>query len=177
MTLQPNAIKWFVAGAVLAIASLVVTTAQAAPMAGPGGSGHHGGADGFGVMMGGPRLDRMLDRINATAEQRAQIKEITASAGADLKAQHETGKALREQFMALFAQPTVDARAAEELRQKQMVQRDTASKRVLQAMLDVSRVLSPEQRRQIADHMAQRRDMMQRHQRERRSVDTPKAGG
>ena len=177
MTLQPSALKWFVAGAVLALASLAVTMAQAAPMDGPGGPGGHGGADGFGAMMGGPRLDRMLDRINATPEQRAQIKQISASAGVDLKAQHDAGRALREQFMALFAQPTVDARAAEELRQKQMVQRDAASKRVLQAMLDVSRVLSPEQRRQIADTMAQRRDMMQRHQRERQSIDTPKAGG
>jgi protein CpxP len=176
MTLQPNALKWFVAGAVLALASLAVTTAQAAPMGG-GPGGHHGGPGGYGAMMGGPHMDRMLDRINATTEQRAQIKQITAAAQVDMKAQHESGRALREQFMALFAQPTVDARAAEELRQKQMLQRDAASKRMLQMMLDVSQVLSPDQRKQIADSMAERRNMMQRHQRERQSIDTPKAGG
>jgi len=119
----------------------------------------------------------MLDRINATTEQRAQIKQITAAAQVDMKAQHESGKALRQEFVALFSQPTVDARAAEELRQKQMLQRDAASKRMLQMMLDVSAVLSADQRKQIADSMAQRREMMQRHQRERRGIDTPKSGG
>ena len=36
-------------------------------------------------------------------------------------------------------------------------------------------VLTPEQRKQMADHMAQRHEMMQRHQRERRGIDAPKS--
>ena len=36
------------------------------------------------------------------------------------------------------------------------------------------RVLTPEQRKQMADYMTQRRDMMQRHQRERQAIDAPK---
>ena len=43
------------------------------------------------------------------------------------------------------------------------------------AMLEISRVLTPEQRKQMADYMLQRRDMMQRHQRERRGIDTPRS--
>ena len=72
--------------------------------------------------------------------------------------------------MQLFAQPTVDAAAAEALRQQMLQQHDQASRRMMQSMLDVSRVLTPEQRKQMADHMAQRGDMMRRHMQERQQL-------
>jgi Spy/CpxP family protein refolding chaperone len=76
-------------------------------------------------------------------------------------------------MMALFTQPTVDARAVETLRQQMLAQHDQASKRMLQTMLDVSRVLTPEQRKTLADRMAQRRSMMDRHRTERDTLDKP----
>jgi Spy/CpxP family protein refolding chaperone len=42
-----------------------------------------------------------------------------------------------------------------------------------QFMLDVSRVLTPEQRQRLAERMAKRHDMMERHQRERREIERP----
>jgi Spy/CpxP family protein refolding chaperone len=63
----------------------------------------------------------------------------------------------------------VDAGAAEALRQQMLTQHDQASKRVLQAMLDVSKVLTPEQRAKIGERMKQRQTIMQeRMQREQR---------
>jgi protein CpxP len=62
----------------------------------------------------------------------------------------------------LFTQPTVDARAVETLRQQMLAQHDQASKRMMQAMLDGSRVLTPEQRAKMADMAGQRRAMMER---------------
>lgn len=121
---------------------------------------HHGGPE----MGGSPRqMDRMLDAVKATPEQRAQIKQITDAARADMAAQREEGRKLHEQNRALFAQPTVDARSAETLRQQMMAQHDQASKRMLLMKLDISRVLSPEQRAAIAERMKMRGDMMQRH--------------
>ena len=73
--------------------------------------------------------------------------------------------------MALFAQPTVDARAVETLRQQQMAQHDAASKRMAQLMIDVSRVLTPEQRKALAERMAQRRALMERHRGERDAAE------
>ena len=150
---------------VLALASGAAVTAAAAP---PG----HGDFGGPMMMMGG-RIDAMLDRINATADQRSQIKAIMAAARSDLQAQHEAGKALRDQMMQLFAQPTVDARAAEALRQQMLAQHDQASKRMMQAMLESSRVLTVEQRKQLGDQMAQHRAMMERQRAERESQDRP----
>ena len=169
--------------AALALAAAAAGTAQAAPgmpgmpgtmmmaqgpMGGPGGPGGPGGM--FGGMM-----TRMLDRVNATPEQRAQIDQIVKANAGEMRAQREAGRALREQAMALFAQPTVDANAVEALRQKQLAMHDAASKRMTATMLEISRVLTPEQRKQIAEQMSQRREMMQRHQRERQSLDAPKS--
>jgi Spy/CpxP family protein refolding chaperone len=160
--------KSLTAGALLvAVLGTVTLSAWAMPH---GGSGGHGGP-GMGMMMGGRGLERMLDSINASADQRSQIKAITERAMTDLKAQRDAAKGSREQFMTLFTQPTVDANAAEALRAQKMQQADQASRRVMQAMLEVSRVLTPEQRKQLAERMAQRRSMMERHMNERRTLD------
>lgn len=131
-----------------------------------GAGGHHGGFGGPGLFMGSPErvervVDRMLDRVNGTEAQRAQIKQIAAQAAADLKTLRESGRALREQSLAVWTAPTVDAAAAESIRQQMLTQHDAVSRRVLQAMLDVSRVLTPEQRVKIADQMKRRHARMQ----------------
>ena len=144
---------------------------------GPGGGMHggpgmgmmHGGGPGMG-MMGGRGMERMLDSVNATAEQRTQIRAIFERARTDLQAQHESGRALRQQMMTLFTQPVVDANAVEALRQQGIQRHDAASRRMTQAMLEASRVLSPEQRKQLADQAAKRSEQMQRHLQERRGA-------
>jgi Spy/CpxP family protein refolding chaperone len=170
-------------GATLLVAALSTATlsAWAQPMGGgPGmhsggmgmrgdGPGMHGGG-GMGMMQG-RGLERMLDSVNATAEQRSQIKAIAERARTDMQAQHEAGKGAREQMAKLFAQPTVDANAVEALRAQQMQRHDQASRRMTQAMVEASRVLTPEQRKQIAERMGQRRAMMERHMNERRALD------
>jgi Spy/CpxP family protein refolding chaperone len=119
-------------------------------------------------------LERMLNSVNATPDQRSRIQEIMKSARADLQAQHQASRGEREQLMALFAQPTVDARAVEAVRQQMLQSHDQSSRRWMQAMLDASAVLTPEQRAQLAERMKQRRDMMQRHQQERGAMEQPK---
>ena len=137
-----------------------------------GGPGMHGGGPGMhGMGFGGRMAERMLDSVNASAEQRAQVKQITDRAAADMKAQHESGRALREQGMKLFTQPVVDANAAEALRAQMMQQHDQGSRRMLQTMLEISRVLTPEQRKQLAERMAQRGDMARRHMQERQQLE------
>lgn len=124
---------------------------------GPGAMAMPGGMlPGLGALMHPRMAERVLDSIGASAEQKAQIEQIMGAARADLKAQREAGATLREQARTLMTQPTVDARAAETLRQQFMAQHDQASKRTMQAMLDVSRVLTVEQRRALAERAAAR---------------------
>lgn len=143
----------------------LLAQAQPGPMAG----GHrHGGmmagpmAGPMGGMMGGPRAERLLEAVGASAEQRAQIRQIMDAARTDQQARHESGRTLREQMRQAFVQPTVDANVIEALRLQQLALHDAGSKRMLQAMLEASRVLTPEQRAKLAEMAAQRRDMMER---------------
>jgi Spy/CpxP family protein refolding chaperone len=157
---QPGSrsVRWMLSSMVLAAAATLALSAWAQP----GGHGHHG-MDGFGGgpgLMMGRGVDHMLDGLNATDAQRTQVKQIFKAAADDLKAQRESGRALRERSMQIFAAPNVDAAAAESVRQQMIQQHDQTSRRMLQAMLDASKVLTPEQRAKIAERMKQRGDMM-----------------
>ena len=165
----PRALRLLAATAVIALAGGLSQAVLAAPHDGHGG---HGGRGGPGMgMFDGRHAEHMLDAVNATPEQRSQVKQILQAAKTDMAAQRGAGRQLHEQSQTLFAQPTVDARAAETLRQQMMAQHDQASKRMLQVMLDVSRVLTPEQRKSLSERMTQRRVMMERHRAERDSTE------
>ncbi|HET7863925.1 MAG TPA: Spy/CpxP family protein refolding chaperone [Burkholderiaceae bacterium] len=154
------------AGVVLALASSFALVAMARPgPGGPGGPGEMGGEFGF---VAAPHL---LDSVNATEAQKAQIKQIMQAARADMRAQRTAGASLHEQAVQLFMQPTVDAAAVESLRQQMLQQHDQSSRRFSQAMIEVSRVLTPEQRAQLGAQMKKRHEMMQRHMNERRSLE------
>ncbi len=162
MKLQGKSIQWVVATLLVALAGGTATLAQAE------GRHGHGGMGGMGGMH---MSERMLDHVNATPEQRVQIKQIMQAAKTDLSAQREAGRALHLQALNVFTQPNVDANAAEALRQQMLARHDQASKRMMQAMLETSRVLTPDQRRQLAEGLAKRQEMMQRHMRERGQMD------
>ena len=168
MTSNTSGLRRLLATLMVALAGNLALPALAMP-GGGGGPGH-----GAGPMMGG-MLPRMLDRVNATPEQREQSKQIVESHRGDRETQRQERQALQAQAMALFSQPTVDAKALEALRLKQVAMFDATSQRMAKAMLEVSRVLTPEQRKQMAEQMSQRREMMQRHQRERQAIDAPKS--
>ena len=152
---------------------VVAATLSALPAHAEGRHGHGMGGPGGGAMMmfgGQPEhvaraIDHMLNGLNATDAQRSQIKQIAMAAAADLKAQRDASRGLRQNGMQVFTAPNVDAAAAESVRQQMLGQHDQSSRRVLQAMLDVSRVLTPEQRAMIGERMKQReaamRDRMQ----------------
>ena len=159
--------KWMLSGMVVAVAATFALSAWAMP----GGHGHRG-MDGPGMMMGGRGAERMLDGVNATDAQRTQIRQIFKAAADDMRGQREQRRALHERGLQIFSAPTVDASAAESLRQQMLQLHDQASKRRMQAMVDASQVLTPEQRVKLAERMKQRGEMM-RERMERRQGERP----
>ena len=125
----------------------------------------HGG--GPGAMFGGSpermgrMVDHMLDGLNASDAQRSQIKQIAAQAAADMKAQRAAGSELRQRGLQIFTAPTIDTRAAEQIREQMLQQHDQTSRRAMQAMIDAANVLTPEQRAQIGKRMSDRMSRMQ----------------
>lgn len=165
-----------------ALTGAAVSMAQAQPagpsgmMGGMGGmhaAAHQGsGHGGMGMGMGdGMMSERMLAAAGASAEQKAKVRDILKAAQDDQLKQRAGGLELHQQMLALMSAPQIDAAAAESLRQKMEARHDAASKRHLQVMLDVGAVLTPEQRQKLAERMKTRRDMMDRHHRERQAIE------
>ncbi len=151
-------------------------TAAATSASAPGGHAHHHGhhhghmkhgGPGHGahgmLPLGGRHLDRLLDQVKATDAQRTQIKALAQSAQVDLKPLREAERSLRQQTLALFGQPQVNAAAAEELRQQGLASHDASSKRMLQFALDASKVLTPEQRAELVAKVQKHHDRMKSH--------------
>lgn len=161
-------IKRVALGLLVAVAGTLAVSAWAQ------GHGHGmrgGDFGGPGMFMGG--AEHMLDGLNATDTQRTQIKQIAQAAATDMKAQREAARSLREQGLQLFTAPVVDARAVEALRVQMLAQHDQSSKRMTQAMLDISAVLTPEQRVKLGERMKQRAQRMQEHMQRRGAASAP----
>ncbi len=157
--------RWLVMlGLLLALGGAFATSALA--------QGHHGAGMMFGASPErlGRMIDHMLDGVSASDAQRSQVKQIAQTAAADMKTEREATRALRERAMQVFTAPTVDANAAESVRAQLHAQHDQSSRRMLQAMLDISRVLSPEQRAKLGERFkqrgAQREERLQRLERQ-----------
>jgi protein CpxP len=164
----PRHLRLVAAGLLISAASGFGLVAMASAQEGPTGDGPHDRPHGMmrgempppmmmgmgGMPMAGPMFEHLLKDVNATPEQAEQLRKIGQAAAADLKVQHEAAQAERQQMLQLFMQPVVDAKAAELMRQKSLARHDVMSARMTQAMLEASKVLTPEQRRQIGERMA-----------------------
>jgi protein CpxP len=116
-----------------------------------------------GAFMSGPltqaqiddRIDRMTKHmaieLDATSDQQMKIAAIAKTAVADLLPLRDKAQAARGQAVALLTAPTVDRSALERLRSEQIALAETASKRLTQALADATEVLTPDQRRKVAD--------------------------
>ena len=126
---------------------------------GPGGW-HRGG------LMAGPldpamvdeRLDRMLKHlyveIEATEEQKGRLAPIVKDAVKDLLPLRERVRDARKQAIELLAGDRIDRDAIEHLRSNQIAIADQASKRFTRALADMAEVLTPAQRKSLADRAA-----------------------
>jgi periplasmic protein CpxP/Spy len=135
------------AAVVLATAALGIT----AYAKGPGGDRHGG-------RMGGFMIERMLDRVDATAEQRTKIGAIVEKTKADLQGLQDERKAMMDDVMTLLKSPTVDRGAIETKRLERVAKFEAASKQMSAAFGDIAEVLTPEQRKIVAALIADRMD-------------------
>jgi Spy/CpxP family protein refolding chaperone len=141
------------------IAGLAAGTGLKALAHGFGGWHHRGGF--MGGQLDPARLDGHLDRmlkhlyveIDATDAQKQQLGPIVKAAARDLLPMGDRMRDARTQAVTLLLQPTVDRTALEALRASQLQLAEQASKRLAQALADVADVLTPEQRKQLSEHV------------------------
>ena len=123
------------------------------------------------------RVDRMLDRVDASQEQRDKVNGIVKGAFGDVTALGVKPWETREKFIGLLRADTIDPAAFEALRAQQISTADAASKRIVQAMTEAAQVLTPQQRRELADrwerHGWHRRDRDRGQDSQQNSPDKP----
>lgn len=141
------------------ITAVVVLAGSALAYAhGMGGGGwHHGGMDATEMTEHlQVHVQHMLDEANATPEQKAQIKDIVASAVKDLEALHQQNGGIHKELHQIFVAPTIDRAKLETVRAEHIAALDAASKRCATALADAAEVLTPEQRKTLGEKMAKR---------------------
>lgn len=95
--------------------------------------------------------DFVLSRVDASDDQREQIKTIVGNSIEDLFPfvdQHEIN---REAFVTALSNPTIDREALEQLRKNGLEMADQVSTRLVAAIADAAEVLTPEQRNELIE--------------------------
>jgi len=95
------------------------------------------------------RIDAILTRVGATADQKTQIHAIADAAKADLVPLHAEMGDYRKQMRVLLGAPAIDTTAIETLRAQNVQTMDKISQRVTKALVDAANVLTPEQRAKL----------------------------
>lgn len=118
------------------------------------------------IMMGGPAtaseaedhsawmVKHLARRIDATAEQKAKLTIIATATAKDLFPFREKMVASRKRAIELMRQAVVSRDDIEGLRSEQLGNAEAMSKRLAQALGDVTDVLTLEQRKELADDIS-----------------------
>ncbi|MGH8632183.1 MAG: Spy/CpxP family protein refolding chaperone [Burkholderiales bacterium] len=95
--------------------------------------------------------DWLLERIDASSEQRAQIKDMLTAALDELMRLREQHQAHRAAFVSALVQPAVDRAELERIRRAELELADRASQTIVSSLAAMSEVLTPEQRAKLAE--------------------------
>ena len=98
--------------------------------------------------------DRMLSKVDATADQKTRVKGILGSAIDDIAKLRAAHQSNREAAIAALSAETIDRDRLEVLRSAEMALASNASERITRALADAAEVLTPAQRKTFAE-MAQ----------------------
>jgi Spy/CpxP family protein refolding chaperone len=137
---------WGVAGLCAAVALAVLLSPSA------GAFGRHG--HGFSER----RIERMLDELEASDEQRAEIRAAFDELHDLWRASRRERRDSREAIAAALTGDEIDRDALETLRSAQVASFEAMSQQLLGTLVRVAETLSPEQRRRVAEHMEEQRD-------------------
>lgn len=92
-----------------------------------------------------------LKDVDATEEQQAKVSAIVGSALTDLHGLKERHLAHRDEFRAQLTAASVDRDALERIRKAELGLAEDASRRLVAALADAAEVLTPEQRKALAE--------------------------
>jgi Spy/CpxP family protein refolding chaperone len=101
------------------------------------------------------RMHKLLNSVNATDAQKAQIKATWDGLRPQLQALRGEHAKLRQQFEQALTAPTVDPNQIEQLRKQSLQLVDKGSTLISQGVVATAQVLTPEQRQKMATEIQQ----------------------
>jgi Spy/CpxP family protein refolding chaperone len=144
----------------LALAAAALATGLVGFGIGKATSGHHFGhrfgmhrsidADAI-IRQADAGVGRILGQVDATAEQKTKVTDITKLAVKDLMPLRDAHNAVRDKLAAALKSEKVDRALIEQLRVEELGLAETLSKRAAQALADTAEVLTPAQRAKLVE--------------------------
>jgi Spy/CpxP family protein refolding chaperone len=107
-------------------------------------------------------VERMLDGIDVSAEQKSRINAIVTATMNDMQPLRKQRTDARREAIEILTQPTIDRAKIEAFRVEKLKVADAASQRITQGIVDVAEVLTPEQRTALAEKYSRRRGRHER---------------
>ena len=92
-----------------------------------------------------------LSRIDASEQQRAQVKTVVQAAIEDLLQLREEHQSNRKAMVTALMEPSVDRAELDRIRSAELSLMDRGSQRIVSALADAAEVLTPEQRAKLAE--------------------------
>ena len=137
--------RWVLMG----IAGALVVAIAGTALSTGGYSKWRGGGHDFGKYVEW-RIDDMLEEVEATDDQRTQVRAIVTAAIADMGEFREFKREGRRALVEALTRETVDRAELEALRQRKLETVDGMSQRMLTALADAAEVLTHAQRQELA---------------------------
>jgi Spy/CpxP family protein refolding chaperone len=97
-------------------------------------------------------INRVLGKVDATAEQKSKAAEITRAAINDLMPLRNAHTAVRDKLVVALKADKIDRAVIEQLRTEELALAETLSKRAAQALADVAEILTPAQRGKLVEN-------------------------
>lgn len=132
---------------------------------GPCGMGWHG--HGHGLFHGPEAMEehmsfmgeRVFERAGASEEQKARAREIIRAAVEDMKPFGQARPQGRETILEILTADTIDRARLEQQRAKMFDDAQNTSERMTRAFADLAEVLTPAQRKTVAESLRRLRDV------------------
>ncbi len=161
--------RWFGLVGVAMLSALAGGFATKAFSHGHGWRGHFGHGSGLIMVRGEINPERAAKRatrmakhlgveVDATAEQQAKLNEIASGLVSDMLPLRKKLSEARKRGVDLVTAETVDRSAIEAFRQEQMATADEMTQRLASALTDAAEVLTPDQRKILAERVADFRE-------------------
>lgn len=114
-----------------------------------------------------PRLDRLVEELELTDTQRAQVAEILEAHTPELGEELRDGMRRRQEVLDLLLSDNPDVAAIHDRIDQDLAEHALRAHARADLMLDLSAVLTPAQRAEARELMAERRDRVREHLRHR----------